>query len=520
MRVFLVFSLLLMSEIVSATCVHGLRNNPFVCVSHDFPNHTSCGGPTGSTGLLCHMITFENTIWDDDFQRSITSTHAGIGGVGTGITTSHDSGSGHNPGDTICISDGACFVNTSCDDDSCEYQAADGNDDIDNITCITDCIDASTPEEDDTNGDNDSGSTDGGGDTGDGGTSVVIVTDVDPSGSGGNTSGSSDDNTGDDDTSNTSGSGSSSGSSGGGTSGSDDSGSGSTSGSTGSVGDTSSGSSGDSDSGNTNGNTDADIGVGYEREDDYAFCDDGLPSGILGFPGCDRPAIQYCNGVYKLASDACLSTDGIVGDPFDDSDIDVTTDNDIDQLIEANVDIANFISTGNTANSNAIIQSNINAGDNVAGAITRVVANLDKNNELDTDRLIDAINAIDINVNASGVGQCDPTSTNYYDCLGSRMSSFPSHTTSTNSSFTESNVSFKNRLDNTSVVLAFSGMTNLVSFESASCPAFSIDLTETIIGVVASTTLHCELMLTISPIISTVMSIVYVFVGFRIFASA
>jgi hypothetical protein len=56
--------------------------------------------------------------------------------------------------------------------------------------------------------------------------------------------------------------------------------------------------------------------------------------------------------------------------------------------------------------------------------------------------------------------------------------------------------------------------------EDKTCPAFSIDLTETIIAAEISTTLHCDLMPIIISIISVVTMIGWTIIAFRIFASA
>ena len=99
------------------------------------------------------------------------------------------------------------------------------------------------------------------------------------------------------------------------------------------------------------------------------------------------------------------------------------------------------------------------------------------------------------------------------------MSDFAEHTD--HRTLDDVHSDFSNNLANTPIALAFSGVANLLNFDSSECPIFSIDLTDTIIGVNASTTIHCEIMNDhIKPILSLVMTIIFIFIGFRILASA
>ena len=82
------------------------------------------------------------------------------------------------------------------------------------------------------------------------------------------------------------------------------------------------------------------------------------------------------------------------------------------------------------------------------------------------------------------------------------------------------NANFKARIDGAEVVKAFSGMANLINLSNAQCPEFSMDLRGTPINELVSTTVHCDLMETIKPIMSSVMLIIYIWIAFRIFASA
>jgi hypothetical protein len=97
------------------------------------------------------------------------------------------------------------------------------------------------------------------------------------------------------------------------------------------------------------------------------------------------------------------------------------------------------------------------------------------------------------------------------------LTNFPEHATVR--TIDEVNVEFKSRIDLAPVSSALSNMYSLFSFSSAACPVFSIDLPSPINQTV-STTLHCDLYDTVGPVLSIVMTGVWIFVGFRIFASA
>ena len=155
----------------------------------------------------------------------------------------------------------------------------------------------------------------------------------------------------------------------------------------------------------------------------------------------------------------------------------------------------------------AAVRDGIQSGENNTNAITNSV-----------DALGSKLDAINSSLNS---GPCDPNSPDYYQCMDTPMGNLPSHSsTGGATTIAEANTNFKARIDGAEVVQAFSGMANLINLSNAQCPEFSMDLRGTPINELVSTTVHCDLMETIKPIISAVMIIIYIWIAFRIFASA
>ncbi|VUD46406.1 hypothetical protein TDB9533_00817 [Thalassocella blandensis] len=117
-------------------------------------------------------------------------------------------------------------------------------------------------------------------------------------------------------------------------------------------------------------------------------------------------------------------------------------------------------------------------------------------------------------------GECDPSEKNYYDCVDVELQDFSEHTQTDATTFAEANINFKDRIVASDTVQAFENMKNLVRVDNGICPQFSIDLSNTLIKQTISTTIHCSLMNDIKPYLSAVMIVIYIFTGFRIFASA
>lgn len=119
----------------------------------------------------------------------------------------------------------------------------------------------------------------------------------------------------------------------------------------------------------------------------------------------------------------------------------------------------------------------------------------------------------------NSANDCDPTASNYVDCLiGSNA--MPSHTTSTPSNFSQSVSNFKNRISASPFVSSFSSIANIIPDGAGACSDFSIDLSGTPIGQVVSTSVICDLSEYIRPFIGAVMLVFYTLVAFRIVATA
>jgi len=142
---------------------------------------------------------------------------------------------------------------------------------------------------------------------------------------------------------------------------------------------------------------------------------------------------------------------------------------------------------------------------------------------LNNDDVVTAIEALDLSSDTSNPTDMSNME-NSLDSINNKLgqsSTLPAHT-STDSGFTTFsavNANFVNGISNTALVLSLSNIANIVDYDETSCPALTIDLTESI-GTVLSTTVHCDVFEEIAPVLSNVLLIVYAFAGFRIFASS
>jgi len=152
------------------------------------------------------------------------------------------------------------------------------------------------------------------------------------------------------------------------------------------------------------------------------------------------------------------------------------------------------------------VRDSIQSGENNTNAITNSLDLLGSK----LDGLNDSLNS----------GPCDPNQPDYYSCLDTPTGNLPSHSQSDASTIAEANANFKSRIDNSEIVQSFTGMADLISLDNAECPTFSIDLTTTLINENISTSIHCDLMENARPIISPVMIVIFIWIAFRIFASA
>jgi len=121
----------------------------------------------------------------------------------------------------------------------------------------------------------------------------------------------------------------------------------------------------------------------------------------------------------------------------------------------------------------------------------------------------------------SKLDDANETLTGIKDILeGEGGSSMPEHSTSSVENFGAANAAFMGRLNSAPVVLAFGSIAGLVSVAGAQCPALDVDFPEPI-GTSVSSTMHCDIYTShVAPVLSAIMYACYLFMGFRIFASA
>lgn len=224
---------------------------------------------------------------------------------------------------------------------------------------------------------------------------------------------------------------------------------------------------------------------------------DGNPYNDPNTPDIGEGSTQNTSNIdpYTLA--------GLIGDELRPgfSDVERAIRDDIDQSKTNTETLETAIGEVESA-----VRDSIQSGENNTNAITNSLDILGSK----LDGLNDSLNS----------GPCDPNQPDYYSCLDIPTGNLPSHSQSEASSIAEANANFKSRIDNSDIVQAFTGMADLLSLENADCPMFSIDLTATIINQNISTSIHCDLMESIRPVISPVMIIIFIWIAFKIFASA
>ena len=306
----------------------------------------------------------------------------------------------------------------------------------------------------------------------------------------------------------------------------------------------------------------------YNFEAGVTFCEDGYyldSADALGYPNtCDRPLLKICDdGSFQLESgfcpiilpvcsdsDACLnfaqsqldcsgSLDTnftyIDSDNFSYSCTTTTEGQDSAGLFGCNIEFCGGVShvegtggtdtgstggtdTGNTGGTDTGSTGGTDTG-STGGTDTGSTGGTDTGNTGGADTGGTGGTGGTGTVGTGTNGPCDPTQPNYMDCITTPSGTLPPHTEAGVGSFDEANQIFKTRLDASPIVQSFSSMPGIMSVDSSACPSFSINFPSPINKTV-STEVHCDLMNTISPIISSVMIIVYTFAGFRIFASA
>ena len=291
-------------------------------------------------------------------------------------------------------------------------------------------------------------------------------------------------------------------------------------------------------------------------------CDDGLPPIAGDYVSCDRPPLKQCvdgsivDEATGICNEVCFDYDTceayaleLLSCPTDNSiftftyqdpqnfsyycetipdespdnpdnggNSDGNENNDPDSPPNDTVS-----ETDLTSLANAIDEALQNDFGNVERAVRDSIKSEDENSTRNIDAIengtSDIADSIDSLADSLGNdGPCDPSQANYHTCLDNPLTPLPDHVESPDS-FEDSNTTFKSRLDNVPLVLAFDGISSMMSFENAVCPNFEMDLPEPINENI-STQIHCELYDSISGILSAVMIIIWTFLGFRIFASA
>ncbi len=301
-------------------------------------------------------------------------------------------------------------------------------------------------------------------------------------------------------------------------------------------------------------------------------CDDGLPYDIPGYSGCDRPLLKVCtDGSYVLKGDSCSVVCGDYNSCFafalSTNPCDLNNPNDLFSF--------NYVSPNNFESTCTLIDSgsvdNTANGGNADGNIdndpnstpTTSVANLDltsftssiddvlsdnfsnienairtqtTNDVSNTADITNSITSLDTSLSGSlssiaasnagilgelqnqstpSTGPCDASQANYLDCL--QITGLPA--LSTPDSIDTSTAGFYGRISASNIVSAFSNVSNMFDTSNGTCSPLSITLPYPISETV-TTTLFCDLLVSNAAILSSIMIIIWSFVGFRIIVSA
>jgi hypothetical protein len=117
----------------------------------------------------------------------------------------------------------------------------------------------------------------------------------------------------------------------------------------------------------------------------------------------------------------------------------------------------------------------------------------------------------------AATGVCDPESKGYLECIGPGNSEQPLHQQHTDLDSTLSR--FTNRLADAPIILSFSNIGSMIS-NGGTCPAFDVNLSNTVIGQHIVSSLHCDLAEVMRPYLVGIMLFFYTLVGFRVIASS
>lgn len=142
--------------------------------------------------------------------------------------------------------------------------------------------------------------------------------------------------------------------------------------------------------------------------------------------------------------------------------------------------------------------------------------------EFDDSNIVGALNQLKNKADStnSKLDDANETLTGIKDILeGEGGDTMPGHSEGSHPSFAAVNAAFYSRISTTQISQAFSGVSNLVSLSSAECPVLEIEFPEPI-SITASTSIHCDTYASAALVFQIVMSAVWLFAAFRIFASA
>jgi hypothetical protein len=274
---------------------------------------------------------------------------------------------------------------------------------------------------------------------------------------------------------------------------------------------------------------------------EIVLCEDGLPEEIGDYFNCDRPDLKKClNGsIIKSETEICetvcfdfdtchaYATSSFAPSCESSTTFDFNyTDPDNWSYSCTTIDIASpdhldngGNSDGNTNNdplspevksvSEVDVESLANAIDaelqNDFGNVERAVRDsIDSSDE----NSLKIVNKLD-EINSSLKDQNETPAPNTYTIPS------PSNAPTT---IEAANQLYYSRISQSPIVSSFSNMKNFISLSQSQCPKFEIELPAPINSTV-STLIHCELYDTIRPILSPVMMAVWIFFGFRVFAS-
>lgn len=171
---------------------------------------------------------------------------------------------------------------------------------------------------------------------------------------------------------------------------------------------------------------------------------------------------------------------------------------------------------------NSTSETNI---DNSTSTVITNVTNIDNSYDAGTTIINNVSNYVDYGETCAGsscVANPDPDSTDdeEEEEETDEPLSTPGHREVTYETTEEAFEGFYNNIESTDMVNSLDNIQNLVSVPSGSCPEFSINLSDTLIGKTISTDLHCQLADSNFGNITLVMYVVWTFLGYRVVAGA